>query len=474
MPISVLQTGGDLDLAGPDPGLARARPLLGHGALEPGLVQRESVVRGDVPQQIHRKPVGIVESEDLRPRDGRGPLGFLLLHHGLHQAESGPQRVAEPLLLGQRHAGHMLPRLGEIGVGSVHQVHHPTGHRGHERLVQTEQPPVTEAAPQDAAQHIAAALVAGQDAVGHQKRRGASMIRDDPQGDVRLGAGAVPDPAQILHAGDDRPQEVGVEVARHALQHGRQPLQPGAGVDAGTRQRRQHAVAAPLELHEHQVPELQVPIAVAPHGAGRTPASHRRTLVVEDLGARAAGSRVAHRPEVVLGGAGHDPGIRDVSAPERAGLLVRPELHRRIALVNGGPQPLGRQAKGRRQEFPRQGDRVVLEVIAEREIPQHLEEGMVPRRPPHVLQVVVLASRADALLRRDGPSIGALLAAGEHVLELHHPGVGEEQRGIGLRDQRGAGDVRVAVAAEEVDEGAPNVVPCLRDQRHGDRPVLVV
>ena len=470
----VLQTGRDLDLAGADPGLARARPLLGHGALEPGLIQRQSVVRGDVPQEIHRKPVGVVEPEDLRPRDGGGPLGFLLLHHGLHQAESDPQRVAEPLLLGQRHPGDMLPRLGELRVGPLHQLHHPTGHLGHERLVHAEQATVAEAAPQDTAQHIAAALVAGQDAVGHQKRRGPGMIRDDPQRDVRLGAGTVADAGQILHEADDRPKEVGVEVARHPLQDRRQPLQTGAGVDAGPGQRGQHPVAAPLELHEHQVPQLQVPIAVTPHGAGRPPASHSRTLVVDDLGAGAARARIAHRPEVVLGGAGHNPGIRHVATPERARLLVRAEPHPRVALVNGGPQPLGRQAEGRRQEFPRKGDRGLLEIVAEREVPQHLEEGVVPRRPPHVFQVVVLAPGANALLRRDGASVRALLAPGEHILELHHPGVGEEQRGIGLRDQRGAGNVGVALAAEILHEGAADVIACLGRRGHGDVPVLVV
>jgi hypothetical protein len=32
----------------------------------------------------------------------------------------------------------------------------------------------------------------------------------------------------------------------------------------------------------------------------------------------------------------------------------------------------------------------------------------------------------------------------------------------------------MALAAEEVDEGAPNVVPCVRRQGHGHVPVLVV
>ena len=48
----------------------------------------------------------------------------------------------------------------------------------------------------------------------------------------------------------------------------------------------------------------------------------------------------------------------------------------------------------------------------------------------HVLQIVVLAAGAHAALGRGGAPVGALLAAQEHVLELHHAGVGEQQGGV--------------------------------------------
>jgi len=70
---------------------------------------------------------------------------------------------------------------------------------------------------------------------------------------------------------------------------------------------------------------------------------------------------------------------------------------------------------------------------AEAEITQHLEEGMMAGGVTNVFQVVVLAPGSYATLRGGGAAIrtmgGAairtMFATGEHVLELHHTGVGE-------------------------------------------------
>ena len=52
----------------------------------------------------------------------------------------------------------------------------------------------------------------------------------------------------------------------------------------------------------------------------------------------------------------------------------------------------------------------------------------------------------------------APLAAEEHVLELVHPRVGEEQRRVVGRDERRAGDDAVAVSREEVEERGADLV----------------
>ena len=81
----------------------------------------------------------------------------------------------------------------------------------------------------------------------------------------------------------------------------------------------------------------------------------------------------------------------------------------------------------------------------------------MPERRPDVVEVVVLAADAHALLRRRRARVGALLAAEERVLELVHPGVGEEQRRVVARHERGARDDRVSLPLEVVEEAAADL-----------------
>src|SRR3546814_10324600 len=66
--------------------------------------------------------------------------------------------------------------------------------------------------------------------------------------------------------------------------------------------------------------------------------------------------------------------------------------------------------------------------------------------------VVVLATRAHAFLRGGGTAVGALLVAGEDVLELHHARVGEQQRRIVARHQRRGRHGLVARSEEHTSE----------------------
>src|SRR4051794_9961065 len=80
----------------------------------------------------------------------------------------------------------------------------------------------------------------------------------------------------------------------------------------------------------------------------------------------------------------------------------------------------------------------------------------MPERRPDVAKVVVLAADAHALLGGGGARIAARLAAEEHVLELVHAGVGEEERGVLMRHERRTGDDTVRVAFEERKKRSPD------------------
>src|SRR3954465_7376707 len=101
-------------------------------------------------------------------------------------------------------------------------------------------------------------------------------------------------------------------------------------------------------------------------------------------------------------------------------------------MMDAHPKQLGIEADLLRHELPRETNRIALEVVAEREVAEHLEESVVPRRVAHLLQIVVLAARANAFLRgrRSPASEARLLEAKKDFLELHHAGVSEQQRRV--------------------------------------------
>ena len=162
-----------------------------------------------------------------------------------------------------------------------------------------------------------------------------------------------------------------------------------------------------------------------------------------DLRAAAARSGIAHRPEVVGHAELADVIGRHEIQPALVGLVVARDAL--LALEHGDVQLRRIESPLLGQEVPRQLDRVLLEVVAEREVAEHLEEGVMAQRRTDVVEIVVLAADPHALLRRGGARVVALLAAEEHVLELVHPGVGEEQRRIVAGQQGAARDHAMAV-----------------------------
>ena len=147
--------------------------------------------------------------------------------------------------------------------------------------------------------------------------------------------------------------------------------------------------------------------------------------------------------------------IRDSGRP---GDLL-PQVERDVVVdIDGDGQPLLRQPELLGHQVPGELDRALLEVVAEREIAEHLEERVVARRIADIVEVVVLAAGAHAFLRRDGAHIGALLQAGEHVLELHHAGIGEHQGRVVARHERRRRHDLVAVPGKVVEEGRPDFV----------------
>ena len=150
--------------------------------------------------------------------------------------------------------------------------------------------------------------------------------------------------------------------------------------------------------------------------------------------------------------------MRMIFSSGRPGDLL-PEVERLVVVdIDGDRQPVLRQAEILGDQVPGELDGAVLEVVAEREVAEHLEEGVVARGVADIVEVVVLAAGAHAFLRGRGARIGALLQAGEDVLELHHAGIGEHQGRVVARHQRRRRHDLVAVAREIIQERPPDLV----------------
>ena len=269
------------------------------------------------------------------------------------------------------------------------------------------------------------------------------------------------DLGQVGDVLDQRGEQIDGVIVVRALQHRGDALEPHAGVDRGPRQVDALAALELLVLHEDEIPDLDEAVAVGLGRAGRA-AGNVIAVVVEDFRARAAGAGVAHRPEIVAAGDAQDFAVGQTGdlLPQIEGVVV--------VDIDGDEELLRRNLVILGDQLPGERDGALLEVVAEREIAQHLEEGVVAGGIADIVEVVVLAAGAHAFLRGDGARIRAFFQAGEDVLELHHAGIGEHQRRVVARHQRRGRHDLVVVAGEEIQEAFADIV----DATHVGSPAI--
>ena len=144
---------------------------------------------------------------------------------------------------------------------------------------------------------------------------------------------------------------------------------PGAGVDvAASGRSRQRAVGAAEVLREHQVPDLDV--AVLRRRVGRAAVgAELRAVVVEDLRATDRTDRSRPSPRSCpCRGAGCARGARPTASAQMSSASSSSTWH-------GDPDPVAVDAEHLGDELPRPRDGLGLEVVAEAEVAEHLEEA---------------------------------------------------------------------------------------------------
>ena len=363
------------------------------------------------------------------------------------------ERFGETLFLGPEDADDIVLFERQLRVGVAHQPRQLRHQLVEEWRCLPELVTVTDRATDDAPEHVTATLVARNDAIDDQECAGSDVIGDHAQRRRR----------KIARVGcrrrraDERLEQVDLVIAVHVLQDSGEAFKAHPGVDARLWQRRKRALGVAVELHEHQVPDLDVAIAVGVRRARRS-ASDLRTVIVENLAAWATWTRIRHLPEIVGGVRSalvvtnaHDALRRhaDFSGPDIGGFVV--------GLIDSDPELFRRYSVDFGQQFPRVSDRITLEVIAERPVAEHLEERVMARGIADVLEVIVLAARAKTALDVRRADITTLIGAEKDILELHHAAVGEQQCRIVGRNERRRRNDRVPIRREVLEKFAADV-----------------
>jgi hypothetical protein len=190
--------------------------------------------------------------------------------------------------------------------------------------------------------------------------------------------------------------------------------------------------------------------------------------VVVELAARAARAGRAGLPEVVLAAEADDAlGGYALAEPELARLIVAGHLV--VAGEDRDPHLVGVHLPRAADERPRELDRAGLEVIAEREVAHHLEEGEMPRGLADLVDV----GRAEALLHARQSRGRRRVEAEEERLERLHACGREQHRRI----ERGGHEARrghdeMPVLLEVVPIGGADLVSqhCPGRVRDAQRP----
>ncbi len=442
---------------------AGAGLLLGHQLAELRLVDLHALFGRHLQRQFDREAVGVVQGEGVGAGDGV-LAGIPGLGNGhVEDLGAGFQGAAEGVLLTVRGLGHVMEGLLQLGVARHHRVLGHREQRRQHRIGHAERAHRLDDAAQQAAQHVAAAVVGRAHAVAHDHQRGTHVVGDHAELDVHRLVVAVQAAGHALRGLDDREHLVGLIDVVLALQQIGHALQAGAGIDVLVLQLADDVQVGlgldvvDLEVLEHQVPDLDVAVLV---GDRATLDAELGAAVHVDLGAGAAGAGAAGGPEVVLHAHDLDMlGVHALVAPHGAGLLVIGE--------RGHPQLLGVEAVaalvlGLGQQLVGVVDGLFLEVVAEREVAEHLEERAVAGGLAHLVDV----QRAHALLVRGHARMGGRLLAHQVRDERHHAGDGE-QGGRVRRDQGRRRHDEVVVLFEVIQKA-------LRDFRsaHGWLPLL--
>ena len=199
---------------------------------------------------------------------------------------------------------------------------------------------------------------------------------------------------------DDRLEDIGIVVGCLTLQRHTETFETHTGIDHFSRQRLQGTVRLAIELHEHQVPDLDhLRMIVVDHLGTRDGSTLLfRTQVDVDFRTGTTRTCITHLPEVIMFVTIDDVICRQVLFPISGSFVVTIQTFGRTTLEHGRIETCRIQLQHIHQILPSPADRLFLEVIAKRPVTQHLKHRMVISVMTDLFQVVMLTTYAETFL----------------------------------------------------------------------------
>ena len=371
-----------LGVAAAAPGGARPRALalLLHQLLEALLVDAEALLGRELEREVEREAVGVVEQERLVGADALLPRLLRARDHVVEQPHALLERAVERLLLA---ADPHLDRVPRARAARDRRAPSARARRsanfGRKRGLDADPPALHDRAAHQPPQHVAALLVGGHDAVRDQEAHPARVVGEDPQRAVgrrtsrRTACRSAPRRAST----SGRNWSVSNTDVR-ALHDRRQRLRPMPVSMFLRRQRRERVDRVLVVLHEHEVPVLQEALVLAA----------REVVLGCRTRARGRGRAPQHGPHGPVGPACQKFSERGSSTIRSRGTPIA--SHASIA-SSSGPRPSssspsktvaqifsGSNPKPSSRQLPGELRRALLEVVADREVAEHLEEREMP------------------------------------------------------------------------------------------------
>ncbi len=252
--------------------------LPAHLRLERFEIDFDALFGRDLLGQVYGEAVCVVKLECRGAGESRGAL----VQFGVQQLMARLEGSAELLLFPGHDVEDEVLSLPKIWIGLAHDIDCGADKLWKDQVGAAVLPGMTHSPPQDTAEDITAAIVGWDHTVTDQESDCPSVVGEDAEGDVGAFVGPVLEARIALGGAKHLSSGVYVEDGRDVLHDRCNPIETHPGVDVLGGEIPNDVVGLILDvLHEHQVPDLDVPVLVAADRPAFT--AEFRPFVIEDL-----------------------------------------------------------------------------------------------------------------------------------------------------------------------------------------------